>query len=53
MRQEQVISDPEESIKFWNELSDNPFDHDRNAEYIMTVEKELECVTQQGNINIT
>ena len=40
-RQEQVMPDTEESIKFWNELSDNPVDYDRNAEWIMTVEKEL------------
>ena len=53
MRQEQVMSDAEESIKIWSELWDNPVDHDKNAEWIMTVEKELECVTQQGNINIT
>ena len=53
MRQEQVIPDAKESIKFWRELWDNPGDHDRNAEWIMTVEKELECVKQQANINIT
>ena len=53
MRQEQVMSDSEESIKFWSELWDNPVGHNRNAEWIMTVEKELECVTQQGNINMT
>ena len=53
MMQEQVMSDAEESIKFWSELWDNPIDHGRNAEWIMTVEKELECVTQQGNTNIT
>ena len=34
-------------------MSDNPADHNRNSEWIMTVEKELESVTQQGNINIT
>ena len=50
MRQEQVMPDAEESIKIWSELWDNPVDHDKNAEWIMTVEKELECVTQQGNI---
>ena len=43
----------EESIKFWSELWNNPIDHNRNTEWIMTVEKELECVTQQGNINTT
>ena len=53
MKQEQVMPDAEESIKFWNELQDNPVDHNRNAEWIMTVEKELENVTQQGNIKIT
>ena len=53
MRQEQVMPDAEESIKFWSELWNNPVDHGRNAEWIMTVEKELGCVTQQGNINIT
>ena len=53
MREEQVTPDAEESIKFWNELWDNPVDHDRNDEWIMTVEKELECVTEQDNINIT
>ena len=31
---------------------DNPVDHNRNAKWILTVEKELENVTQ-GNINIT
>ena len=53
MRPEQVMPDAEESIKFWSELWDNLVDHDRNAEWIMSVEKELECVTRQGNINIT
>ena len=47
------MPDAEESIKFWSELWDNLVDHDRNAEWIMSVEKELECVTRQGNINIT
>ena len=47
MRQEQLMPDAEESL--W----DNPVDHNRNAELIMTVEKDLESVTQQGNINIT
>ena len=28
-------------------------DHNKNAEWIMTVEKELACVTQQGNTHIT
>ena len=46
MRQEQVILDAEESITFWSELWDNQADHERNAEWIMKVEKELECVTQ-------
>ena len=36
----------------WSELWDNSFHYDRNAEWQMTVEKELECVTQQGNVNI-
>ena len=53
MRQEQVMPGAEESIKFWSELWDNPIDHDRNTEWIMAVEKELECVTQQGKIDIT
>ena len=29
---------------------DNSVDHDRNAEWIMAVEKELKCVTEHGNI---
>ena len=53
MRQEQVMRDAEESIKFWSDLWDNPVDQERNAEWIMTVEKKLERVTQKGNINIT
>ena len=53
MRQKQVMLDAEESIQFWSELWENPVDHDRNAEWIMTVKNELECVTQQGNIKIT
>ena len=36
-----------------SELWDNPVDHDRNAEWVITVEKEFECVTQQSNINFT
>ena len=47
------MPDAEESIKFWSKLWDNQVDHNRNSEWIMTVEKELESVTQQGNINIT
>ena len=39
--------------RFGSKMWDNPVDHNRNAEWIMTVEKELENVTQQGNINIT
>ena len=53
MKQEQVMPDAEESIKFWNEFQDNPVDHNRNAEWIMTVEKEFESFTQQDNISIT
>ena len=53
MRQKQVMLVAEESIKFWSELWDKPVDHNRNAEWIMTIKKELKCVTQQGNINIT
>ena len=37
MRQEQVTPDTKESIKFWSALWDNPVDHDRNAEWIMTI----------------
>ena len=48
-----MIPEAEESIKFWNEFWDNPADHDRNTELIITVEKELECVAQQSNISIT
>ena len=47
MRQEQRMPNAEESIKFWSELWDSPVDHDRNPEWIMTVEKELECVTHK------
>ena len=43
----------EQSIKYWSALWDNPVYHNINAYWIMTVEKELECVVQQGNINIT
>ena len=46
------MPDAEESIKFWSELLGNLVDHDGNAEWITTVEKELDCVIQQGNINI-
>ena len=31
----------------------NPVDHDKDAELIMTVDKELECITKEGSINIT
>ena len=48
-----MIPDPEEATKLCSQLWDNQVDHDRNAEWIIRVEKELECVTQQGNINIT
>ena len=47
MKQEQVMPDAEESIKFWNEFQGNPVDHNRNAEWIMAVEKEFESFTQQ------
>ena len=53
MRQDEVTSDAQKSIKFLSELQDKPVDHDRNAEQIMAVEKELEYPTQQANINIT
>ena len=48
MRQERVMPNAEESIKFWMELWDYSVDHDRHAEWIMTVDKELVCVTQRG-----
>ena len=38
IKQEQVMSYAEESIKFCSELWDNPVDYDKNAEWIMTVE---------------
>ena len=54
MRQEQLMPNAEKlNIKFWSELLDNPVDHDKNAERMMTVEKELQYVTQQGSINIS
>ena len=31
------MPDTEGSIKFWRELWDNPVDHNKNAEWIMTV----------------
>ena len=31
MTQKQVMSDAEESTKFWSELWFNPVDHNRNA----------------------
>ena len=43
----------EQSIKYWSTLWDNPVYHNISAYWIMTVQKELECVVQQGNINIT
>ena len=44
------MPDPEESITFWRELWDNPVDHNRNAKWIITVQKELKCVTSLGRI---
>ena len=41
IRQEQVMPDAEESIKFWSELWDNPVNHDRNAELITTIENNV------------
>ena len=52
MRQEQMMPHAEQSIKFWSELWDHPVYHDRNPHRIITIEKVLECVAQQGNINI-
>ena len=37
MRQEQGMPGAKEQIKSWSELWDNQIDHDRNAEWIMTV----------------
>ena len=48
-----MIPGAEEPIKFQSELWDNPVDHERNTEWIMAVEKELEYVTHEDNINIT
>ena len=42
----------QQSIKFRSEFWDHPIYHDRNPHRIITVEKELDCVAQQGNINI-
>ena len=53
MRQKQVMPDAEESIKFGSGLRNNPVDYDRNAEWIMTVEIGLGCVTQQGGLILT
>ena len=46
MRQVKVMSDAEESIKFWRELWNNQGDDKKNAEGIMKVDNELECVRQ-------
>ena len=43
----------EQSIKYWSALWENPVYHDINAYWVMTVEKELACDVQQGNISIT
>ena len=47
------MPDAEKSIKFQSELSESLVDYDRNVKWIMKVQKEFECVTQQENINIT
>ena len=48
-----MMSDAEESIKFWSELRNNQGDHKKNSEWIMKVDNELECVRQQDSINNT
>ena len=47
------MPDAKKSIKFWSELWDNPVNHDRNSEWIMTVEKELECVIDLKAASLT
>ena len=46
------MRDGEELIKFWNSCG-TTVDGDRNAEWIITFEKELVLVTERGNDNIT
>ena len=46
-------SPPKNRVEFWCQLWGNPNYNDINVNWIMKVEKKLECVTQQGNINIT
>ena len=48
-----MMPDAKKSIKFWSELCDNPVNHDRNSEWIMTVEKELECVIDLKAASLT
>ena len=40
------MANAEVSIKFWSELQDNPIDHGKNIEWIMTIEK-LQRVTEK------
>ena len=47
------MPDAKESIKFGSGLRNNPVDYDKNAEWIITVEKGLGFVTQQGELILT
>ena len=42
-----------DSLKFWIELCGNPFDQNGHADWLMTLEVQLEDVTQQSDIIIT
>ena len=52
-KQGEGIPNAEESITLWSELWNHSIDYNINTEWMMTVQKELENITQQGEIIIT
>ena len=52
-RDNDINPDANESQQFWSNIWDNPVHHNEEAEWLKDVEKEMENIEQQNNIQIT
>ena len=48
-----VVPDTEESMRFWSSIWDNPVSHNTGAEWLKDVENELVAIQKQNDITIT
>ena len=52
-RDNSVVPDTEESMRFWSSIWYNPVSHNTGAEWLKDVENELVAIQKQNDITIT